>query len=277
MRELAEAVPRRFGGGDPAAPCAGTQEVTWADDALAPRPKESPPEQAAPFDFAAAYPHLSEAGWLDLPLVDPRVSVRSRLWAASKRVADVAVSAVLLVVLLPFLALVGLIIRLESSGPALFSQDRVGKCGRIFRIYKFRTMVADAFVHEAEVVCECQGDPRFIKIECDPRVTRIGAFLRKTSIDELPQLWNVLRGDMSLVGPRPSQPKEVAHYEPGHYARLLVRPGVTGMWQVSGRSALSFDDAVELDKKYVQHWSPVLDLKILVKTVAVVLECDGAC
>ena len=108
-------------------------------------------------------------------------------------------------------------------------------------------------------------------------MTRLGRILRKTSIDELPQLWNVLRGEMSLVGPRPSQPSEVEHYAPEHFTRLLVKPGVTGMWQVSGRSDLCFEDAVELDSAYVRDWSPLLDLKILVKTVAVVLRCSGAC
>ena len=161
--------------------------------------------------------------------------------------------------------------------PAIFTQDRVGKNGRVFRIFKFRTMVTGAHEDEARVRAECSADARFVKIACDPRVTRLGRVLRKTSIDELPQLWNVLRGDMSLVGPRPSQPSEVEHYEPDHFTRLLVKPGVTGMWQVSGRSELCFEDAVKLDSAYVRDWSPLLDLKIMAKTVAVVLQCRGAC
>jgi lipopolysaccharide/colanic/teichoic acid biosynthesis glycosyltransferase len=190
---------------------------------------------------------------------------------------DVLVAATTLLLLSPLLLLVALLIRLESPGPVIFIQERVGKNGRVFRILKFRTMVAGAQDDQATVTAGCRADPRFIKIECDPRVTRLGRILRKTSIDELPQLWNVLRGDMSLVGPRPSQPGEVEHYEPDHFTRLLVKPGVTGMWQVSGRSDLCFEDAVKLDSAYVRDWSPLLDLKILVKTVAVVLQCRGAC
>ena len=147
----------------------------------------------------------------------------------------------------------------------------------MFRILKLRTMVADAQDTETRFTADCSADPRFVKIDCDPRVTRLGRILRKTSIDELPQLWNVLRGQMSLVGPRPSQPSEVEHYAPEHFTRLLVKPGVTGMWQVSGRSDLSFEEAVELDSAYVMEWSPLLDLKILVKTIPVVIRCSGAC
>ena len=139
------------------------------------------------------------------------------------------------------------------------------------------TMVTGAHAAEAKIRADCAADPRFVKMQRDPRVTRLGRILRKTSIDELPQLWNVLRGEMSLVGPRPSQPSEVQHYEPDHFTRLLVKPGVTGMWQVSGRSDLSFEDAVRLDSAYVLDWSAGLDLKILLKTMAVVVQCRGAC
>ena len=175
------------------------------------------------------------------------------------------------------MALVALAIRLESPGSVIFRQDRVGRNGSEFRIFKFRTMVAGAHTDEAAITAACSADPRFIKIDGDPRVTRLGRILRKTSIDELPQLWNVVRGEMSLVGPRPSQPCEVEHYEPHHFTRLLVKPGVTGMWQVSGRSAVCFEDAVKLDTSYVLEWSTLLDLRILVKTVGVVIGCRGAC
>ena len=213
----------------------------------------------------------------EVPVVHTARGSWQALARAWKRVTDVVIALVSLTLLLPLLLLVALLIRLGSPGPVIFRQERVGKYGRCFRILKFRTMADGAHEQEARFRQECSADPRFIKIVCDPRVTRLGRILRKTSVDELPQLWNVLRGDMSLVGPRPSQPSEVEHYEPGHFTRLLVKPGVTGMWQVSGRSALCFEDAVKLDAAYVRDWTPWLDLKILVKTVAVVLRCRGAC
>lgn len=277
MRELAESAPLLTRGSESTLPYVNVEAVPCDKGVAAALPEESGARRRTPYDFESAYRHLETEGWLDLPLVHPRVSLRATAAAALKRLADVVISAVLLLVLLPFMAVVAVLICVESRGPALFSQERVGKCGRTFRIRKFRTMVADAHHHEARIVAECGGDPRFVKIDCDPRVTRLGTVLRRTSIDELPQLWNVLRGDMSLVGPRPSQPKEVAHYKPDQFARLLVKPGVTGMWQISGRSALSFEHAVALDKRYVQEWTPLLDAKILVKTVAVVLRCSGAC
>lgn len=230
-----------------------------------------------PESLGCVYPLLKQLGWEEVPVVRTTRGAWQALAHAWKRVLDVVIAALTLALLLPLLLFVALLIRLESPGPALFTQDRVGKNGRVFRILKFRTMVAGAQDAQAAVTAGCAADPRFIKIACDPRVTRLGRILRKTSIDELPQLWNVLRGDMSLVGPRPSQPSEVEHYEPGHFTRLLVKPGVTGMWQVSGRSDLCFEDAVLLDAAYVRDWSPLLDLKILVKTVAIVLQCRGAC
>lgn len=230
-----------------------------------------------PESMGCVYHLLTGLGWAEVPVVRTNRGARHALARAWKRTLDVVVAAVTLALLLPFLALVALLIRLESSGRAFFTQDRVGKNGRVFRIFKFRTMVAGAQADEAKMTADCSADPRFVKIDCDPRVTRLGRILRKTSVDELPQLWNVLRGQMSLVGPRPSQPREVEHYEPDHFTRLLVKPGVTGMWQVSGRSDLCFEDAVKLDSAYVLDWSPLLDLKILLKTVAVVLQCRGAC
>jgi len=230
-----------------------------------------------PQTMGCVYHLLTGLGWAEVPVV----SVQRGLWQAFgrvwKRSLDVVVAALTLAVLLPLLGVVALLIRLESPGPVIFTQNRVGKNGRVFPILKFRTMVNGAQEDEARVRAECSADPRFVKIECDPRVTRLGRILRKTSIDELPQLWNVLRGDMSLVGPRPSQPSEVELYEPDQFTRLLVKPGVTGMWQVSGRSEVCFEDAVKLDSAYVRDWSPLLDLKIMAKTVAVVLQCRGAC
>jgi exopolysaccharide biosynthesis polyprenyl glycosylphosphotransferase len=230
-----------------------------------------------PESFGLVYPHLPKLGLDEVPVFDPHDGPRRRFALALKRAADVVLAIVFLVLLLPLLAVVAALIKRDSPGPVLFTQDRIGRRGRTFTIFKFRTMVQDAHVQERHVASACAADPRFIKIDCDPRVTRLGGILRKTSIDELPQLWNVIRGDMSFVGPRPSQPSEVAHYEREHFARLLVRPGITGMWQVSGRSDLDFEQAVALDTAYVTRWHPLLDLRILAKTVLVVLNCRGAC
>jgi len=230
-----------------------------------------------PDSLGCVYPLLSELGWPEVPVLPPRRGVRQRLAVAWKRAMDVPIAFLGLVFAMPLMLVVALLIRLESQGPVIFIQDRVGKNGKVFRILKFRTMVADASVDEERVTTAFGADPRFVKVACDPRLTRLGSILRKTSIDELPQLWNVLRGDMSLVGPRPSQPREVAHYAPDQFTRLLVKPGVTGLWQVSGRSDLSFEEAVELDAEYVRSWGPLLDLGILARTAGAVLRRRGAC
>jgi len=193
-----------------------------------------------------------------------------------KRVMDVIVSALGLVILLPILGLVALAIRIDSPGPIIFKQARVGREGRRFTCCKFRSMAVDA---EAELDAlrernEASG-PLF-KMRDDPRRTRIGRFIRRTSLDELPQLWNVLRGEMSLIGPRPPLPSEVKKYEHWHLRRLEVSPGITGLWQVSGRSGLTFDEMVLLDVYYIENWSPLLDLRILLKTVPTVLFGSGA-
>jgi lipopolysaccharide/colanic/teichoic acid biosynthesis glycosyltransferase len=230
-----------------------------------------------PETMGCVYPLLRRLGWAEVPVVCTRLRLRHALARVWKRVTDVVVAASTFALLLPLMALVAVAIRVDTPGPVIFTQDRVGKNGRIFRMLKFRTMVAGAHLHEARMTADCSADQRFVKIDCDPRVTRLGQILRKTSVDELPQLWNVLRGEMSLVGPRPSQPSEVEHYEPEHFVRLLTKPGVTGMWQVSGRSGLCFEDAVKLDSIYEREQNPLLDLKIMFKTVAVVLRCRGAC
>jgi exopolysaccharide biosynthesis polyprenyl glycosylphosphotransferase len=202
-----------------------------------------------------------------------------RSWAhAPKRAMDIVVSAILLVMLSPLLIILALGVRLTSGGPAVFTQTRCGLRGRPFRFYKFRSMVADADARKAELIHlnEVQG-PAF-KIARDPRITRFGHFLRKYSLDELPQLWNVLIGDMSLVGPRPPTPGEVSTYTRRQAQRLSVIPGITGLWQVSGRNNItSFDRWVELDLIYIEHWSLWLDLRILARTVLVVLRAEGSC
>ena len=196
----------------------------------------------------------------------------------AKRCLDLSLSAAALALLAPFLIGIGIIIRLTSSGPALFKQTRVGRGGRRFFIYKFRTMVANADSHREKLAAQSMyGDLRLFKMECDPRVTSIGAILRRTSLDELPQLWNVLRGDMSLVGPRPPMPSEVELYEEHHYSRFDMKPGITGPWQVNGRNEITdFEEVVRLETRYMRHWSLTKDVSILLRTLPVVLRMRGA-
>jgi exopolysaccharide biosynthesis polyprenyl glycosylphosphotransferase len=193
-----------------------------------------------------------------------------------KGVFDRVTAAVALVMLSPLFLALAVAIRLSDNGPALFTQTRVGKGGRTFKIYKFRTMVVDAERRLAQLQASNDFDGVLFKMRRDPRVTAIGARLRKWSMDELPQLINVLRGDMSLVGPRPALPDETARYADDVRRRLVVKPGLTGMWQVNGRSDLSWEESVRLDIHYVENWSLALDLQILWKTVSVILKGSGA-
>ncbi len=198
-----------------------------------------------------------------------------------RRTFDLAVSLLLLVALLPLLLTIHVAVRLTSPGPGIFLQRRVGLCGRVFHIYKFRTMVVDADARLAEHLAAddlASLEYRmFRKLRHDPRVTPVGAFLRKYSLDELPQLLNVALGDMSLVGPRCYLPEEVPAME-GHDLEILsVLPGITGLWQVSGRNGTTFAERVRLDIAYVRQSSVLLDLRILLKTVAVVLTARNAC
>jgi lipopolysaccharide/colanic/teichoic acid biosynthesis glycosyltransferase len=189
-----------------------------------------------------------------------------------KRMMDLALSIISLPIVLPVLLLASIAIRLDTPGPAFFIQERIGQHGRHFRLYKLRTMVANAEELKASVL-----DSRTVhfKTLADPRITRVGRFLRKTSLDELPQLFNVIRGEMSLVGPRPTS-LNLATYEPWHERRLDVRPGVTGLWQVRGRNAMTFDERVRLDLEYIDHLSLANDLKLLGQTVLVVVKGKGA-
>jgi exopolysaccharide biosynthesis polyprenyl glycosylphosphotransferase len=217
--------------------------------------------------------HIPFADVVSLIEVQPR----PRGTRIAKRAIDIFGSALGLIVLAPLLVVIGLAVKLTSRGPMLFVQDRCGLSGRRFRFYKFRTMVqnAEARKHELEHLNEMKG-PVF-KIRRDPRITPLGRVLRKLSLDELPQLWNVLRGDMSLVGPRPPLPDEVARYTPRQLQRLSVMAGITGLWQVSGRSEISdFERWIELDLEYARTWSMWLDLRILLKTVVVVALVRGA-
>lgn len=193
-----------------------------------------------------------------------------------KSAFDRIVAAASLVVLLPLLAVLAVAIKLDDGGPVLFRQTRIGKDGKPFTLYKLRTMVVDAEQRLADVIALNEGEGLLFKIRKDPRVTKVGEWFRRRSLDELPQLINVLIGDMSLVGPRPALPTETDAY--GHFVRrrLAVKPGITGLWQVSGRSDLAWEEAVRLDVRYVENWSFVLDLQILWKTGFAVMHGDGA-
>ncbi|HEV2273961.1 MAG TPA: sugar transferase [Acidobacteriaceae bacterium] len=193
-----------------------------------------------------------------------------------KRLWDFTVSTLLLLALSPTLLGIALLIKLDSSGPVLYTSDRVGKKGRIFPCFKFRTMVANAEQMKASLSQHNERDGILFKMKNDPRVTRVGRVLRKFSLDELPQLLNVLRGDMSLVGPRPPIASEVQRYQVQHFRRLEVLPGLTGLWQVRARQDPSFERYVSLDLAYVENWSFWLDLKILVRTAEVVLRGTGS-
>ncbi|MCI0669388.1 MAG: sugar transferase [Myxococcaceae bacterium] len=195
---------------------------------------------------------------------------------AFKRLFDMVVSAVALWLLLPVLAAVALAIKLTSRGPILFRQVRVGLHGRQFHMLKFRSMVVDAEAQKARLAALNEQTGPVFKMRNDPRITAVGRFIRKYSIDELPQLVNVLRGDMSVVGPRPPVPSEVAKYEAWQRRRLSVRPGLTCIWQVSGRNQISFEDWMYLDMQYIDHWSLKGDLDLILKTVPVVLSGRGA-
>jgi exopolysaccharide biosynthesis polyprenyl glycosylphosphotransferase len=193
-----------------------------------------------------------------------------------KRVMDVGISLIAIIVLSPLLVGTALVIRATSAGPVLFRQDRIGLHGKAFRVLKFRSMTVDAEAGVAELMEQNGGYAPFYKIKHDPRVTRVGRFIRRASIDELPQFFNVLRGDMSLVGPRPQVAAEVEQYAFEHNRRLMVKPGITGLWQVSGRSHLDWEATVATDLHYIDGWSLLLDLKILLLTLPAVARGSGA-
>ncbi|MHB1004888.1 MAG: undecaprenyl-phosphate glucose phosphotransferase [Chloroflexota bacterium] len=211
-----------------------------------------------------------------IPLIAVREPTMSGWNRLVKRTTDVAIATLALLVLSPVMLLAAAAIKVDSPGPVLFRQLRTGRGGREFWFYKFRSMRADAEEVFWDLVEQNEATGPIFKIKNDPRVTRVGRFIRRTSIDELPQLLNVLKGDMSLVGPRPPIPHEVERYEPWHRRRLDVPPGITGLWQVSGRSLLTFDEMVLLDLWYIENWSLWLDLKIILRTVPAVLFVRGA-
>ena len=211
-----------------------------------------------------------------MPLVTFSTSPTGALALAFKRLTDVALSTLLLALAAPVVVAVAAAIKLSSGGAVLFRQTRCGMNGRRFTLYKFRTMVEGAEELRLEVAHLNEMDGPVFKASNDPRVTGVGRFLRKFSLDELPQLWNVLKGDMSLVGPRPPIPEEVEHYQRWQRRRLAMRPGLTCLWQISGRNQLDFEQWMRLDLQYIDSWTPWLDFKILAKTVPVVLSGRGA-
>jgi exopolysaccharide biosynthesis polyprenyl glycosylphosphotransferase len=212
----------------------------------------------------------------DLPLLDYNTWYVSPSTLALKRIFDVVVSAVALVLTAPLFVLLALGIFANDGRPVLFRQLRAGENGRAFRIFKFRTMIRDAEAMLPELVSiEDLADPMF-KIKSDPRVTRVGGFLRRTSLDELPQLINVLRGEMSIVGPRPELLDLVERYSPEHEVRLRVKPGITGPWQVYGRSELTFDEVLAVEREYVENLSLARDLRIVLMTLPAVFGRRGA-
>ncbi|MDP2906177.1 MAG: sugar transferase, partial [Candidatus Omnitrophota bacterium] len=205
-------------------------------------------------------------------------STPDRLWhLLVKRLMDVSCSGIALFVLSPVFLTLGILIKKTSHGPIFFKQTRCSLNGRKFTLYKFRTMDADAEVRLKDVINGNEMNGPVFKMENDPRLTKVGRFLRKFSLDELPQLWNVFRGDMSLVGPRPPLPSEVEKYDNWQRRRLSVRPGLTCLWQVNGRNKITdFNDWANLDLKYIDNWSLWLDMKIIFKTVPVMLSGAGA-
>ncbi len=222
-----------------------------------------------------------------LPMIKLFREPLPRAARATKRACDILLAGLALFVLSPAWLLVALLIKLDSRGPIFYRQERVGMDGRLFLFYKFRTMRAgsDDRAHREFQRKYIAGRPDtnlgaserpVYKMRDDPRITRVGRVLRRLSLDELPQLWNVLRGDMSVVGPRPPIPYEVEAYDLWHRQRLDMKPGLTGLWQVSGRNSLSFEEMVKLDLFYIENWSPLLDLKIILKTLPVMLRGDDA-
>ena len=211
-----------------------------------------------------------------LPLIHVEIPQYDGAKHLLKRALDVTLSALGLLLVSPVLLVIGLIVKLDSPGPALFRQERVGRNGKPFHMLKFRSMVETAEDDLAGLLDKNEGAGVLFKIRSDPRITRVGRFIRKYSLDELPQLWNIVAGQMSLVGPRPPLPAEVRNYESHMHRRLYIKPGLTGMWQVNGRSNLSWEESVRLDLYYVENWSLAGDLMIIWRTFKIVIRPQGA-
>jgi exopolysaccharide biosynthesis polyprenyl glycosylphosphotransferase len=230
----------------------------------------------APAVTEIAGPRLKVSNVEGLPLLHLEQPVFSGVSRVTKRLLDLVLSVIGLIVISPFLLIVALIIKFYDRGSIFYTQKRIGQNNKEFSVYKFRTMYEGSHEQRGKVMAETNKDPRLAKDPQDPRVTKPGLFLRRWSIDEIPQIINVLKGEMSLVGPRPPLAEEVNQYEKSEKRRLLVKPGLTGLWQVSGRSELDWEDAVRLDLYYVENWSLTLDILIIIRTAAAVWRGEGA-
>jgi len=221
---------------------------------------------------------LTEIYNINLPIDKAKFLVRNKpIQQNIKRIIDFSLSLAAIIALSPLLLLMIIAIKADSKGPAIFKQERVGLKEKTFFMYKFRSMVNDADEKFEQVKNLNQTNSVMFKAKHDPRITKIGKFIRKYSIDELPQLINVLRGEMSLVGPRPPLPRELKHYKHWHHAKFLGKPGLTGLWQVSGRANIKdFDKVVALDYEYIRNWNILMDFAIIFKTFSVVINADGA-
>lgn len=233
------------------------------------------------FEIAPAFWHLLRGKIIVEELGNARVlafhDIALKEWQrVVKRLVDFIIGSLLLIILSPLFILIGIAIKINSNGPIFHIQERIGRNGRKFKMYKFRSMYADAEKRLAELISKSDVNGPIFKMKHDPRITKVGRLLRRFSIDELPQLINVVKGEMSLVGPRPPLEREVIQYEKWQLRRVDVTPGMTGLWQVSGRSDLSFEKMVELDIYYIEHWSLWFDIKILLKTPFVVLTGKGS-
>jgi exopolysaccharide biosynthesis polyprenyl glycosylphosphotransferase len=210
-------------------------------------------------------------------LLDTEIIKRKRTYLFFKRIIDIVGSVIGLVLCIPVIIIVAILMKIEEpTGPIFFAQTRVGQNGKEFKMFKIRSMCIDAEERLMELLIHNEIEGAMFKMKNDPRITKVGKFIRKTSIDELPQLWNVLKGEMSLIGPRPPLVREFEEYSLYDKQRLLFKPGCTGLWQVSGRSEIGFDEMVELDIEYIEKASLYLDLKILLKTIIVILKPNGA-
>ncbi|MHB1389938.1 MAG: sugar transferase [Thermoleophilia bacterium] len=229
-----------------------------------------------PDSFAYAYSQVDIQEYDGLAMIDVKQPNLAAMQDGLKRVMDIGLAIILLVINSGLMLIVGIIIRLTSKGPVIYTQRRLGKNGNSFEMMKFRSMVVGAHDQRARLTGKNEATGPIFKMKDDPRTTRFGRFIRRTSLDELPQLLNVLRGEMSLVGPRPPLPDEVGRYRVHHLKRLAVRPGLTGLWQVSGRDRRDFEEMAKLDLFYIENWSIKLDLKIILKTIPTVLTRRGA-
>ncbi|MBA3947841.1 MAG: sugar transferase [Herpetosiphonaceae bacterium] len=234
------------------------------------------PFQVVPDFYELSFDRVTIQELRGMPLIDLRENMIQGWNYALKRVLDIGLVLLTGPFWLALSLVIMIVIRLDSPGPVIFSQTRIGRKQRPFKFLKFRTMVANAEELKESLLEQNEGSGPMFKIKRDPRMTRIGRFLRRTSLDEIPQLWNVLMGEMSLVGPRPSVPEEVAQYESWQLRRLEVTPGVTGLWQATGRSNTTFEEMVRLDIYYAEHWSVGMDIRILLLTIPAILAARGA-